>query len=125
MNKHIYDLQARHGTNGTGHVYQGRHRNVPILTERHLYIAGRYVESNALAAGLVQRAEEWPWCSLSPESECASLLAPWPVARPSNWLELVNQVPSQKNLKEMARYARKARRAGSLTFGSDIGAAKT
>jgi putative transposase len=116
MNTHICKLQARHGTSGTGHVYQGRHKNVAILTERHFYTAVRYVEANALAAALVQRAEEWSWSSLSEAEACSSLIAPWPLPRPANWTELVNKVPSQACLKEMVRYARKARREKTLTF---------
>jgi putative transposase len=116
MNTHIRKLQARHGTSGTGHVYQGRHKNVAILTERHFCTAVRYVEANALAAALVQRAEEWPWSSLSQAEACSSLIAPWPVPRPANWIELVNKVPSKSCLKEMVRFARKAGREKTLTF---------
>src|SRR5918995_400995 len=36
MNAHIRDLQARHGTAGTGHIYQGRYRSSAIFSERHL-----------------------------------------------------------------------------------------
>jgi putative transposase len=107
MNKHICDLQTRQGTKGTGHVYQGRHKNVTILTERHFYIEARYIEGNALAAGLVERAEAWPWSSLSPSEECLQPLSPWPLPRPGNWIELVNEVPSKKALKELRDQARK------------------
>jgi putative transposase len=52
----------------------------------------RYVERNALAAKLVQRAEEWRWCSLwrrINDPDC-NWLSPWPVPVPLNWLDLVN-----------------------------------
>jgi putative transposase len=120
MNKHIYDLQEHHRTSGTGHVYQGRHQNVPVLTERHFYLAARYVEGNALAAGLVERAEDWPWSSLAPAREYSLRLAPWPLPRPENWVDLVNQVPDKAALKEMIRHARKARRKNAVTFESRV-----
>lgn len=93
MNAHIRDLQRRHGTSGTGHIYGGRYRHSSILTERHLLNVCRYVEANALAAGLVARAELWPWSSLSKTGpkDGVNLLSEWPVARPENWLDLVNQ----------------------------------
>jgi putative transposase len=124
MNKHISHLQTRHGTKGTGHIYGGRHQNVPILNERHFYIAARYVEGNALAAGLVERAEAWPWCSLSTADECARLVAPWPLPRPDNWIELVNQVPSKRHLREILDRARRARKEQSWVFDASTLLAK-
>jgi REP-associated tyrosine transposase len=113
MNEHIQHLQARHGLVGTGHVYQGRHKNVPILSERHFYVAARYVESNARAAGLVDRSEEWPWSSACTTGPCARVVVEWPVARPDRWIELANDVPSDRLLKEIFDTAKKARRDGA------------
>jgi putative transposase len=93
MNAHIRDLQRRHGTSGTGHIYQGRYRSSTIFTERHLVTVCRYVEANGLAAGLSERAELWPWCSLtrSGPAEDVKILSDWPVPRPANWLDQVNR----------------------------------
>jgi putative transposase len=93
MNAHIRDLQKRHGTAGTGHIYQGRYRGHAILSERHLLGVCRYVEANGLAAGLAQRAEQWPWSSLAQTgpAEGANLIGPWPVPKPADWLDQVNQ----------------------------------
>lgn len=121
MNVHIRDLQDRHQTRGTGHVYQGRHKNVPILTEHHLLVAARYVESNALAAALVERAQDWEWCSLNQADECAALVAPWPLSRPSNWVDLVNQITSDKSLKEIRKYARTAYKLGAFSMSRSAG----
>ena len=52
-------------TNGTGPVYQGRFRSTPIHDLASLLPLSRYVERNARSAGLVDRAENWRWCSLS------------------------------------------------------------
>jgi putative transposase len=46
-------------------LYQGRFRSVSLYRASDLLQACRYVERNALAAGLVKRAEDWPWGSLA------------------------------------------------------------
>ena len=75
-----------------GHLYQGRYHNVVVNGEDQFLMLCRYVESNALRAGLVERAEMWPYCSLSriTTREGKPLLSDWPLARPENWLEIVN-----------------------------------
>ena len=63
----------------------------------------RYVERNALRAGLVRRAEDWRWGSLSrwleePERE-PRLLSAWPIARSPRWTERVNRPLTAAELK--------------------------
>lgn len=43
---------------GSGHLYQERFKSFPVCEDEHLLTVGRYVERNALRAGLVSRAEE-------------------------------------------------------------------
>ena len=45
-----------------GHLWQGRYYSC-VLDEGHCQSALRYVEQNPLRAGLVERAEDWPWSS--------------------------------------------------------------
>ena len=52
------------GTVGQGHVYQGRFTSTPLDDIGSLVPMSRYVERNAKSAGLVVRAEDWPWSSL-------------------------------------------------------------
>ena len=97
MNSHLRDLLRRHNLGGLGHVYQRRFFNDPIANDVHFLNVCRYVESNALRAGLVSRAELWPWSSLAcsgPDPE-VNLLAPWPVPRPPDWLDQVNRTVSR------------------------------
>ncbi len=80
---------------GTGHLYQGRYKSFPIQDEGHFYTACRYVERNALRAGLVERAEDWSWGSLhrrvAPSRVQAGLvLSPWPLELPGDWASRVN-----------------------------------
>lgn len=46
----------------SGHLFQGRFASY-AMDEAHLMVAARYVENNPVAAGLVARAEDWPWSS--------------------------------------------------------------
>jgi len=46
----------------TGHLWQGRFGSV-VMDEEHLAHAVRYVSLNPVRAGLVERAEDWPWSS--------------------------------------------------------------
>jgi putative transposase len=46
----------------TGHLFQGRFGAV-VMDEPHLLAATRYIALDPVAAGLVSRAEDWPWSS--------------------------------------------------------------
>ncbi|HEX4159928.1 MAG TPA: hypothetical protein VHY79_15795 [Rhizomicrobium sp.] len=47
----------------SGHLFQSRFSSVP-MDENHLLTAIRYVSLNPVRAGLVARAEDWPWSSV-------------------------------------------------------------
>jgi len=99
---HTQRWHAHRHTAGNGHLYQGRFKCFAVQQDEHFLIACRYVERNALRAGLVARAEHWRWCSLwrraaiganTDENPAmrAPPLSPWPVDRPADWLAVVNQ----------------------------------
>lgn len=93
MNAQIRRLQKRHGTIGSGHVYQGRYRNFLVQEDMHLYRVLRYVEANPLRAGVVERAEKYRWSSLSRRwtPDGREYLSPWPIAKPEDWQRYVNE----------------------------------
>lgn len=93
MNAQIPKLQKRHGTVGTGHVYQGRYKNFLVQDDAHLYRVLRYVEANPLRAGIVDRAEKYRWSSLTRRRtpDGREYLSEWPLPRPVNWTDYVNQ----------------------------------
>ncbi len=77
-----------------GHVYQPRYKSFPIQDDEHFLVVCRYVERNALRAGMVQRAEDWRWGSLwrwlrKPEPS-PQLLSSRPLPRLPGWAERVN-----------------------------------
>ncbi len=102
---HSKRWRAYRGTSGRGHLYQGRFKAFPIQQDDHFFTVCRYIERNALRAGLVQRAEDWPWCSLyHRENNTAlgrSLLAPWPIPAPSDWAQRVNNPLTQAELADL------------------------
>ncbi len=51
----------RHGRRGV--VWQKRFHDEMAESERQLFEAIRYVALNAPRAGMVENAEDWPWCS--------------------------------------------------------------
>ncbi len=46
----------------SGHLFQGRYASY-AMDLAYLMIAVRYIENNPVKAGLVARAEQWPWSS--------------------------------------------------------------
>src|SRR4051812_15893174 len=88
---HTQRWHAHRHSAGSGHLYQGRFKSFPIQDDDHLLVACRYVERNALRAGLVDRAEAWQWGSLArlAASSPGPALSDWPIERPADWLERV------------------------------------
>jgi putative transposase len=68
-------------------------------------MACRYVERNALTAGAVERAEDWRWGSLwarrRGDDSLKAILSHWPVKRPSNWVKLVNEPMTEKEVERL------------------------
>ena len=105
-NTHVKRWKQYHGEIGDGHLYQGRYKRFPVQTDEYFYQVVRYVERNALRANLVTRAEAWRWSSLGRaerEDPAPPMLSAWPLPRPTNWLQIVNQPQSEGELKALRR----------------------
>ena len=104
---HTTRWHAAHGTTGTGHVYQGRFKSFPMENDKHYLTVCRYVERNALRAGLVARAQDWRWGSLwlrtSGDSQAKALLSEGPLPWPDGWITLLNQPQSEREEEELRR----------------------
>jgi len=89
---------AHYHTAGTGHLYQGRFKSFPIQSDEHFFVACRYVDRNALAAGLVTAAQDWRFGSLHNRAggRCGVQLTAWPMPRPPGWIKRVTQPLSEK-----------------------------
>jgi len=117
---HTMRYHAHYATSGLGHVYQGRYKSFPIQDDDHFSVVCRYVERNALRAGLVERAEDWRCGSLwrwlqRPEPD-PKLLSPWPIPRLPNWVERVNEVLSDQELKAVRRCAQRGAPLGDESW---------
>ncbi len=121
---HTMRWHAHHHTSGTGHLYQGRFKAFPVENDEHFYTVVRYVERNALRAGLVSHAEGWRWSSLwrreSGDGKARALLARWPVPRPRNWVEHVNTPQTEAELSAMRQAVRRSSPFGTPRWQQSI-----
>jgi putative transposase len=117
---HTQRWHAHRGTSGSGHLYQGRFKSFPIQQDDHFYSVARYVERNALRAGLVRRAEQWRWGSLyrwtRGNADDRALLAAWPLPRKSSWVEYVNEPQSEVELLAIQRSIQRGCPFGDSTW---------
>jgi len=126
---HARRWQEHRARVGLGHVYQSRYKSFPVESDDHFYQLMRYVERNALRANLVECAEDWRWSSLwrrvngSPEQK--SLLSDWPIARPRNWRQYVNEPQTEAELvairKSIQRGQPLGKQAWVLTTAKELG----
>ncbi len=117
---HVTRWQKYHDQVGYGHVYQGRFKSFMVDTDEYFYQVIRYVERNALRANLVGRAEDWQWSSLwireFGDADHRKLLSAWPVRRPRDWAEHVNQPINEKELQAIRRSCNRGTPYGSQAW---------
>lgn len=121
LTSHVRRYHRHYDTEGGGHVWQGRFKAFPIQADEHLLAVLRYVERNPLRANLVERSEDWRWSSLRWWSSRAqpAWLSAWPIARPRNWRQRVNQAERGEEVEALRRCVARGR-----PFGSDRWAAQ-
>jgi putative transposase len=115
---HVRRWQEHRGVVGSGHLYQGRYKSFPVQSDPHYLTLCRYVERNALRAGLVRRAENWRWSSLwrreDVDADPGMPIADGPVDLTRGWVESVNRPQSAKELEAIRICINRGR-----PFGSD------
>lgn len=101
----------------TGHLWQGRFLSAP-LEETYLPCAVRYVERNPVRAGLVVRAEDWPWSSARAHCEGQRLPgASYPAdALLADWTTYLGQEEDPVELDRLRRGTMTGRLVGSDSF---------
>jgi putative transposase len=97
---HVRRHHEHYRTRGGGHLYQGRYKSFPVQDEIYFLTVCRYIEANALRAGLVRKAQDWHWSGLYARHFRGKpfTLAQWPVFRPGNWTDRVNAVMNPDEL---------------------------
>ncbi len=115
---HVRRHHAHYGTRGGGHLYQGRYKGFPVQDDGHFLTVCRYVEANALRAGLVRRAEDWRWGGLYARArgDKPFTLADWPVDRPKNWTAAVNEILNDKVLEQLRTSVNRGRPCGEVSW---------
>lgn len=117
---HTQRWHAAHRTAGTGSLYQGRFKSFPVQSDGHFLTVARYVERNALRAGLVRRAEDWRWGSLwrqgNGNAETNAPLNDWPVPRPRDWVERVNRAETLPELESLRRSVQRGQPFGGESW---------
>lgn len=106
---HAQRYHAHYDTVGEGHLYQGRYKSFPVQNDEHFLVVCRYVERNAVAGGLVDRAEKWRWGSLWNWLGGTSRvdLASWPIARSPRWADQVNREVDRRDKERLQKSLRR------------------
>jgi len=106
---HANRWNGAHGCRGSGAVYKDRFKSVPVQKNDSVRRICRYVERNALRKGLVPVAQAWKWSSLFAVCQnCDTIcLSPWPILRPSNWVEIVNTPETEAELEDLRKMLRR------------------
>ena len=114
---HTQRWHAHRHSGGSGHVYQGRFKSFLVASDDYLWAVCRYVERNALRAGLCERAEHWQWSSLwrraFGDAECRVVLSKWPIEVPKDWVRRVNRAESPRELEALRRCVNRGQPFGS------------
>ena len=125
---HVRRHHEHYHTRGGGHLYQGRFKSFPIQDDLHFLTVCRYVEANPLRAKLVEKADAWPFGSLSQRAGGTTAgnlkpplkLADWPVERPRDWPAKVNRPINKQLLERLHESVNRGR-----PFGDEGWVAKT
>jgi putative transposase len=123
FNVHVHRYHLHYNLRGLGHLYQDRYKAFPIQNERHLYTVMRYVEGNALRAGLVRRAEEWEWSSLSLRTrpEWRGIFSNGDrIELPGDWSQVVNDMLPDDDLEALRSCARKGAPYGDADWTEEV-----
>ena len=119
---HTQRYHAKTRTVGYGHVYQGRYKSLLVESDSHFLALVRYVERNAQRAGLVKKAEAWPWSSvhvrLYGNAQGKKRLSPWPVPAPPDYLKWLNHPQGKEEIEKIRQAIQRNRPYGSKKWVS-------
>lgn len=117
-----YSRRVNRPHDWVGALWQGR-PFAAALGEAQVWTAIRYVERNPVRAGMVNRAENYPWSSA--QGHCGLRDDPLLAAEP-DWLEAVGGIPdwaawvadaeSEKDLEDLRRRTQSGHPCGSDAF---------
>jgi putative transposase len=118
-----YSQYYNHRMRRRGHLWQGRFYSCP-LDEAHLYSGLRYVERNAVRAGLVERAEDYRWSSALSHIEGLDdpiLSNDLPLLEEiTDWREYLSEPEDEVIIERLRRCTSTGRPMGSASFVKEI-----
>ena len=101
-NAHTRKVHARTGTNGSGHLYQGRYKSFLVDSDTYLLTLIKYVERNPVRAKLARACDKWRWGSawrrIHGENVQKQLLDPPPTPLPQDYLVWINTPDKEDDL---------------------------
>lgn len=106
----------------TGCLWQGRFASF-AMDEAHLYVATRYVLLNPVRAGLVERAEEWPYSSARAHLGGAAddlVDLKGLAGRVESWSSVLANSPSWNERSRLRRHERSGRPLGDERFLDEV-----
>ena len=116
----VYAMYFNSRTELSGHLWQGRFFSTP-LDETHIWRAVQYIECNPVRAGLVEKAEDYPWssaaahCGLRTDTLLSNTFPPAGVIE--NWTAWLAQEKQEEGVYERIRaQTRTGRPCGSPEF---------
>ncbi len=104
--------------NWKGHLWQGRFYSYP-LDDAHLYLAVRYIERNPVRAGLVSRAEDYPWSSAkshvngTPDKVLSDF---WMTKEISDWHAYLSESDKDEDMAKFRKHEKTGRPLGNEEF---------
>ena len=115
-NAHTRRVHALTRTIGTGPLYQGRYKSFMVEDDKHLLTVLKYIERNAVRAGLVDKAEDWQWGSawrrVHGSAQQKKLLSELPTRLPHTYRIWVNTSESTETLASIRSSVNKGRPFG-------------
>ncbi len=89
----------------SGHIWQGRFKNILVQDDNHLAIILKYIERNPMRAGLVKSAWNWPWSSYREGlgEKLNDLLDERPIKLQMGWKEFVNSPINTTELENLRK----------------------
>lgn len=111
---HSHRWHVSHGTVGIGHLYQGRFKSFPVESGAYYLTLMRYIESNPLRAGLIERSVDWQWSSLAIRNRCEKPieLSDGPIKLPRRWNSHVDNVIGTEDVEQIEKSMKRGQPLG-------------
>ncbi len=117
---HAMRWHVAHGTVGRGHSVSRAFQEFSNPGGRALSDGLPLCRAERASAGAVDRAEAWRWGSLwarrHGNDPLKAILSDWPVERPSNWVRLVNEPMTEKEVERIRTCIARNRPYGNETW---------